>query len=104
MKYLNKSLIKNDLVIASILGVLSVLSILLFGMLKGPLTTDGGLFLYGGQELLSGHLPYVHFNTLKPPLIYFFSAFSVSFFHNLLGLSLSMVAKIPMILIGFGTV
>lgn len=41
--------------------------------------TDNGVFLYGGQQLLAGKIPYLDFWDHKGPLIYFINAFGLLF-------------------------
>ncbi len=41
--------------------------------------TDNGVFLYGGQQLLAGRIPYLDFWDHKGPLIYFVNALGLAF-------------------------
>jgi 4-amino-4-deoxy-L-arabinose transferase-like glycosyltransferase len=41
--------------------------------------TDNGVFLYGGQQILAGHTPYLDFWDHKGPLIYFINALGLLF-------------------------
>ncbi len=47
-----------------------------------PLNRDAGTFLYAGQEILRGKLPYIDFVDNKPPMSYFFAAALIYLFGN----------------------
>jgi len=64
----------------SLLLVLFLLALLLM-FPSNPLASlpgrDNGVFLYGGQQVLEGRLPYVDFWDHKGPLIYYINAFGL---------------------------
>ena len=95
---------QKNLILASGLGIFGIIVWLQYGVFEFPLTNDMGIYLSGGKELLAGNVPYVAVFDVKPPMTFFASAISLSFFTNLLGLSPIFAIRIVMLLFGGGTV
>ncbi len=95
---------QKNLILASGVGIFAIVVWLQYGVFEFPLTNDMGIYLSGGKELLEGNVPYVAVFDVKPPMTFFVSAISLSFFTNLLGLSPIFAIRIVMLLFGGGTV
>ena len=95
---------QKNLILASGVSIFAIVVWLQYGVFEFPLTNDMGIYLSGGKELLEGNVPYVAVFDVKPPMTFFVSAISLSFFTNLLGLSPIFAIRIVMLLFGGGTV
>ena len=95
---------QKNLILASGVSIFAIVVWLQYGVFDFPLTNDMGIYLSGGKELLEGNVPYVAIFDVKPPMTFFVSAISLSFFTNLLGLSPIFAIRIVMLLFGGGTV
>jgi len=95
---------QKNLILASGISIFAVFIWIQYGLFEFHLTNDMGIYLSGGKELLEGNVPYVAVFDVKPPMTFFVSAISLSFFTNLLGLSPIFAIRIVMLLFGGGTV
>jgi len=86
-----------------LLGVASIFTFLQYGIFIQPISPDMGFFLYRGQEILRGYLPYISQYDVKTPLTFFLCA-GVIFFSRLLGLSQLLAYRTLMVSLGSGTV
>lgn len=95
---------QKNLILATGISIFAIVIWLQYGILKYPILYDHGIFLYGGEELLEGNIPYVHVFDVKAPISFFVPAGGLLIFSHILGLSPWLANMVTMLILGGGTI